>query len=272
MQSGIGHHNGASDDDPGNTSSLGSGVMTDHVVTFDGVPRAEAPGDLGKLAELGLTGGHMVKPDRRHSKKSDGSAVAWLTTGKDLRPLFARLVEAFPRTGLWPVVATGLGDIGRPWLSGELDDPRDPDGDAFDVLKRYGGHHITELAPAVDEIPPLDLAMPYPFTSLLVVPVARPADVPRQLRWLGACNRSMTGEDISAVLRSWEDRYGAVLVEMGFASMRVVAAAIPQDPDAFEALLIEHYVFDYDVVDQIIMSEERHRELVRQGKWEFWWD
>ena len=82
----------------------------------------------------------------------------------------------------------------------------------------------------------------------------------------------MTGDDISAVLRSWEDRYGAILVEIGATTMRMVAAAVPDDPDDFEGLLVEHYVFDYDVVDQIIMSEEQHRHLVKRGEWKFWWD
>ncbi len=108
--------------------------------------------------------------------------------------------------------------------------------------------------------------------SLLVVPVARPADVPARLRWLGACNRFMTGDEISAVLRSWEDRYGAILVEIGATTIGLIAPAVPEDPDDFEALLVEHYIFDYDVVDQIIGSEERHRQLIKAGEWNFWWD
>lgn len=246
--------------------------MTDQFVTFAGAPRAKAPGHLSKLAGLGLTGGELLMPEEQDPTDPGGSPVAWATTGTDLRLLYQRLIAAFPRTGLWPVLASGLGGIDRLGTNVRLASRDEPDGDAFAVLKRYGGEHISALAPGVDPIPAIDLRLWQPIRSLLVVPVARPADVPATLRWLGACNRFMTGDDISAVLRSWEDRYGAVLVEIGATTMRMVAAAVPDNPEDFEALLVEHYVFDYDVVDQIIMSEERHRELVRQGKWEFWWD
>jgi hypothetical protein len=246
--------------------------MTDQFVTFTGAPRAKAPGYLIKLPALGLSGGELLLPEEQDPHDPGGSPVAWATTGPDLRPLYQRLVAAFPRTGLWPVVARGLGVIDRIGTNVTRGFSDEPGRDAFAVLKRFGGEHITALAPGVDPIPAIDLRLPHPITSLLVVPVARPADVPAALRWLGACNRFMTGDDISAVLRSWEDRYGAILVEIGATTMRMVAAAVPDDPDDFEGLLVEHYVFDYDVVDQIIMSEERHRELVKRGQWEFWWD
>ncbi|MGC7358384.1 DUF4253 domain-containing protein, partial [Mycobacteroides abscessus subsp. massiliense] len=57
--------------------------------------------------------------------------------------------------------------------------------------------------------------------ALLLVPVARPADVPAALGWWGGTNYCLTGTDFTAVLRSWEDRFGAVLISIGFDTMTV---------------------------------------------------
>jgi len=49
----------------------------------------------------------------------------------------------------------------------------------------------------------------------------------------GTVNRYATPELLSAVLRSWEDRFGAVLVEVGFAHIRLLARRPPRTvPDA----------------------------------------
>lgn len=256
----------------GNTAPLASLSMTHPIVTFAGPPRAKAPGDLSKLSALGLTGGELLLPEEQDPDDPEGSPVAWVTTGEDLRPVYQRLMAAFPRTGLWPIAARGHALLDRIGTNARLAHRCESAGDALAVLKRYGGDNISALAPGVEQIPAMDLRLWQPMRSLMVVPVARPADVPAQLRWLGACNRFMTGDEISAVLRSWEDRYGAILVEIGGTTIGLIAAAVPEDPDDFEALLVEHYIFDYDVVDQIIMSEARHRELIKAGEWNFWWD
>lgn len=249
--------------------------MTDQYVTFTGAPRAKAAGDLKTLAKLGLTGGEFLLPEEL-DPDDPAAPVAWATTGDDLSHVFRRLIAAFPRTGLWPIagpvdrLGTGL-KIAR-WNDCRIGPGDDTAAAALAVLKCYGGEHITALAPAVDRIPSMDYWLPQPMRSLLVVPVARPADVPAKLRWAGACNRGMAGDEISAVLRSWEDRYGAVLVGIDATRIGMIAAAVPADPDDLEALLVEHYIFDYDVVDQIIGSEERHRQLIKAGEWNFWWD
>ena len=45
-----------------------------------------------------------------------------------------------------------------------------------------------------------------------IAPVTRPADIPAAAGWSGMCNSWDDVAEVSAVLRNWEDRFGAVLV------------------------------------------------------------
>lgn len=75
---------------------------------------------------------------------------------------------------------------------------------------------------------------------LLLVPVSRPADVPAVLGWNPAIFDSVA---TSAVLRSWEDRYGWYLQSLGVSSM--ILAGEPVDPAQvdFERLAVELVAF-----------------------------
>ncbi|WP_222849185.1 DUF4253 domain-containing protein [Trebonia kvetii] len=65
------------------------------------------------------------------------------------------------------------------------------------------------------------------------VPASRPADVLALVGYEGSVNGYDTPELLSAALRSWEDRFGAVLVEVGFAHIRLLARRPPRTrPDA----------------------------------------
>jgi hypothetical protein len=55
-----------------------------------------------------------------------------------------------------------------------------------------------------------------------LVPASRPADVLALVGYNGTANRYGTPELLSAVLRSWEVRFGAVLVEVGFDHIRML--------------------------------------------------
>ena len=60
-----------------------------------------------------------------------------------------------------------------------------------------------------------------------LVPADRPADVPAATGWFGMCNSWDDVVAMSAVLRSWEDRFGAVLVLMGRATLQLAVAGAP---------------------------------------------
>ncbi|MFF2077942.1 DUF4253 domain-containing protein [Kitasatospora sp. NPDC058162] len=91
--------------------------------------------------------------------------------------------------------------------------------------------------------------------------------------WNGTNGHGDSGE-IAAVLHSWQDRFGARLVEVGSASLELSVAAPPTNRE--EALLVaaEHIAF---CPDNVFQGEEESlagyaEELVGAGSWGFWWD
>jgi Domain of unknown function (DUF4253) len=61
-------------------------------------------------------------------------------------------------------------------------------------------------------------SLPQPL-RLGLVAARRPADVLAVVGWTGAMNYHATSAPLACVLRSWEDRFGARLVRLGFDTM-----------------------------------------------------
>ena len=108
-----------------------------------------------------------------------------------------------------------------------------------------------------------------------LVQAARPADVPAVLGWfppVGAREIGSEAQDIFrlvAVLRSWEDRFGATLLQLGpSAVVRVLAERPPATIEAATALAAEHWAFgeSHDTVREIVAA------LMDTPIWSFWWD
>ena len=118
----------------------------------------------------------------------------------------------------------------------------------------------------------MTLTVPTSPAGLLLVPVRRPADVPQALGWWGPANYDLSGADQSAVLRSWEDRFGAALVGLSFDVMRLAVSDPPTDPAQCDLLAREHYAFCPDNVDQGVGSLEDYTPVVSEDEWWFWWD
>jgi hypothetical protein len=234
-------------------------MATDPPATVTLDPTAPRLGDLSRLDGLGLPSGRLVVPE------AGGDAVAWVSDQVgEHAGTWARLAVRFPETGWWPLLANGLaeGDLSRPWHGGELGGP--DTSEARDVVE--------VLATATRSPGPVTLPVPVGTTGLLLVPVTRPADVPRALGWYGPANHDLSGSDVAAVLGSWEDRFGAVLVGMGFDVLHVAVAAPPSDPDQLALLAQEHYAFCPDNVDQGVGSLEAYAPLLAEREWWFWWD
>lgn len=153
--------------------------------------------------------------------------------------LAQRLAAVFPRTGLWPIV----------WLATEGPDAYDEgEGspaaadrlDAATTLRRAwrgsGRGRFPGLASAVSPAHPFR-----PFTGtaaasanplppggliLMLVPVGRPADVMSVLRQ--GVSEYLRDDELTAVLRSWEERFGAepVSLEPGAVNLSVGAPPI----------------------------------------------
>ncbi|MET9325480.1 DUF4253 domain-containing protein [Tsukamurella sp. NPDC003166] len=258
---------------------------------FRATPGKLPAADTAEVGGVALPAGRLVT-----AEEGDGTVVAWISTemlaADRLDGLVRELAAAFPRTGLWPLQAKGLedDDLARPWGDGELEGPSGREvPDALAALTRAGVDGatddpddeedepsvppVTTLAPAV---PGADLGAGSLATGgdggLLLVPVARPADVPAALGWMGAVNYDISGEDHAAVLRSWEDRFGAVLVGIGFDTLLVQVGHLPESAEQIDGLLREHYAYCPDNIDQGLSADDYRAGLTEWTHWSFWWD
>ena len=184
-------------------------------------------------------------------------APAWWESDhpvSDAVALCARLAAAFPGTGLWPLPWVCAG-VTEGYFAGG--DPRGVDAADPAAILREAWERFP-LDPGVTE--PLGAAFPGlapasapaaaedPFTAraahapanqwgldprLLLVPCNRPADA---LAVLAPHNESLTPTDLVAVLRSWEERFGAVPVELGPGTVMLSVGSPPTTRE--QALLL----------------------------------
>jgi len=160
------------------------------------------------------------------------------------------------------------GDTRRPWDSGDFIEPADPreaDGvDAGAVLRfnwrawvphvRHDDPELVQVrAPFTLEWPglalpegtlltpgerqhALDVVLPQvrqanmatPQARIGLVAAARPADVLLVIGWGGLVNCGQSLLELTAVLRSWEDRFGARLVDVAYADLRLFVERPPR--------------------------------------------
>jgi hypothetical protein len=245
---------------------------------FRAIPGHLPAADARDLAGIALPPGRIVT-----AQEGAGAPVAWVSieqlSENRLTELVRALAAAFPQTGLWPMQALGLeGGLDRPWGDGEMDGPEGEISDALAMLRALD--HSDN--PPVPSVTTLAAAQPGPDLraeqldveagGLLLVPVARPADVPAAVGWWGGTNYCMSGADFSAVLRSWEDRFGTVLVSIGFDTMTVQVGRRPESAEQVDALLREHYAFCPDNIDQGLKPDAFRAGLLEWPYWNFWWD
>jgi hypothetical protein len=147
------------------------------------------------------------------------------------------------------------------------------------------------LAPFHPEFPGLAPSQP-PSDELLVAPAGgsariglvscrRPADAIGAMGWLGAINVRSPAE-VSAVLRSWEDRFGAVVVGLGFATVRLLVTRPPRtDDDALRvaaevAALCPDALWQPEALGPTMPRDatlgSMGRLLVREAVWRLWFD
>ena len=204
------------------------------------------------------------------------------------------------------------GDALRPWDNGEFDRPQDPrEADGIDVgallenlwrgsvwagvddpgeMERWAPFTLEWPGLAAPEHAPLTLAerehaldvvLPRirqahratPDARIGLVPAGRPADVLAVIGWGGLFSR---GEEalvpFSAVLRSWEDRFGARLIDVGFADLRLLVERPPRTLEAAQRLAAEQVVLADDCIDGARDIPDIAPRLVNAAVWTFWWD
>jgi hypothetical protein len=230
--------------------------------------------------------------------------VAWVTRQEvpDAGRVWAALSAARPQTGLVPFLLGSLpGDARRPWDTGEFSGPADPaqldridaaqviqdmwdgempsgeeqDDEEWAAMRAPFSTHFPGLAPpAGTSLSPGeldDVLGSLPPRRIGLVPAARPADVLPLTGWTPSDQSDAL--PIAAVVRSWEDRFGVRLLEVGFAEIRLLASRPPRTTGHAQHLAAEQFVFCDECAGQGLHDIQAITDhLLSSPIWTFWWD
>ncbi|MCP2339848.1 DUF4253 domain-containing protein [Actinomadura rupiterrae] len=218
----------------------------------------------------------------------DGGVVPgrllWVTDEEQEEPdlLFTRLYEERHETGLYPLLLQPAD--GTPWYASPQQPRPIVELDVEALLRSWWPQDDMPPWPGLAEpsVPSDPDMAAVECAELLsigldmavgLVPASRGADTVALLGWDGPVHQTQATEEISAVLRSWEDRFGARVVMLGGATLHLSVAAPPSTPEHARAVAAEHYAFCHDNIDQNADSFDSYAEsLTNATQWEFWWD
>jgi len=254
--------------------------------------------------------GTVRLPAGRLLRSRAEAPVAWITEAPvpEPGPVWSALSALHGQTGLVPILApAGRGDaleavwqdtaavadvdrvdaaalleqlwadaLPEPWQIGPewAEDREWADDMAAPFTSRYPG-----LAPAVDSALAagvLEAAVgSFPASRIVLVPADRPADV---LPVLGWCPGDWSGAfpvpspvGFAAVLRSWEERFGARLFAMTHDEAYLLVERPPRSLDAALPVAAEHFTFcDEPAGRQPVRTTAA--DIVNAPLWYFWWD
>lgn len=246
---------------------------------------------MNALATTSLT----LPPGRMHQE-------LWVSDEPITDPaLYLACVAAFPRTGRWPVLIPRdprFDTVGQDWID---DRPwstpaqeRIGQENADDALRSWWRGPCCEgtcLEPFGAEFPGLARRSPRKSDPLAeagntgsrlvacgtyrlgIAEVERPADIPAALGWQGMRRTTDHAELVSTVLRSWEGRFGATLIGLGYDELTLSVAAPPRTRHRAELLAAEHRAF---CLDQFTAQPDTLRGvaggLIGERLWQFWWE
>jgi hypothetical protein len=119
----------------------------------------------------------------------------------------------------------------------------------------------------------LDISM-WPDASPTLVTAKRPCDSLLELEWPGILNIGWTPSEASVVLRSWEERFGAVPLSASDSTLSLVVARPPLTVDQARQVAREHFHFcRYDTQFHGLEGISPYvRKIVNARVWKFWWD
>lgn len=262
---------------------------------------------FGTCPSLPLPPGEILTQQSiRLNDAAPETPLCWISAEQPRTHLVAALRAEHPRSGLWPLLLCDENEVygQRCTVGVALPEPQEhiDRWRAADVMARIWDGLCAaddDLGPAydLDTLDPFDYRCPAPArpgslladpdilanqlvrqfvdedTRLALVPVRRGADVLATLGWSGAANHVSRTAGLSAILRSWEDRFGARVLRLGPDRLDVSVAAPPQEPMHAAAVAAEHWTFCPDRVLQESGSISAHAEEIRGRRiWSFWWD
>jgi hypothetical protein len=235
-------------------------------------------------------------PDLRRARMTGGGLPVWtvhpLAPRREPFDSWRRLRAAHAQTGLWPfLVGPDLRDEDRQAISElwydaatEHDPTAVTRGLALDV-EAFLSQQTAELEisdPATLTVDPAALAAAdqepqFSFSSrdtvIGLIPARHGWEVPGLLSWQGAVNYDLDGAHHVAVLRHWQQRYGAELVTLTRDYIELLVARPPRDPATTVQVAVEllGYCPDLDVQGTGMVAVLAN-ELVPHRRWSLWWD
>jgi hypothetical protein len=110
-------------------------------------------------------------------------------------------------------------------------------------------------------------------SPLGLVAVERSADVLAVVGWQGALHHNPWTAPLAAVVRSWEERFGARVVGLGFNTLELSVAAPPVTLEHAVHVAAEHWTFCPESIVQGPGTLVGYAEQIVGGNaWSFWWD
>jgi len=272
------------------------------VATVSQVSGSLPPDGAADIAGVRLPAGRRVGGGPGSGRSAE--PALWLTGAFDqAASTWLALRERLPGPGLVPLLLSDLpGQPGRPWASGELrpsglaavagldvravlrdrwdqavPGPAEDEADTVELLVPYS-RSFPGLAPATTEqasaaeLEAAVLAANGPLRIGLAL-ATRPADALVSVGWTGAANHDVTVGSLAVLLRSWEERFGATLLHLGFDTMDLLVARPALSSAAAFAVAAEHFAFCPDNVRQGAGSIREYAEdLLGATRWSFWWN
>jgi Domain of unknown function (DUF4253) len=216
------------------------------------------------------------------------------------------LLDGLPVDTLFPAERAGVRRDGlRPWDNGEFGERMDIGRvDALDPATVLDELWIWELpsveeeeeipdfiqarAPFTRQFPGIAAAEHTPLPAarrqaeldslgparIGLVPADRPADVLLALGWDGTANWGPEFSfQMTAVLRSWEERFGARLLKVGFDEISLLVDRPPRSIGHAQRIAAEHFVFCDECAGQGPRDiPSIAASLMEAPIWAFWWD